>query len=82
MRAASRGRGTTTGHTGNPPTKFTIPDTMVPRRHWPRLTTDPLLLVTSSGYLHPVSEVFSQLVAGREWQPRVFQRETTAKFSR
>lgn len=32
---------------------FTIPDTMVPRRHWPCLTADsPLPVVTSSGYLH------------------------------
>lgn len=60
-----RGRGTTTGHTGNPPTKFTIPDTMVPRRHWPCLTTDSLLLVTSSAYLHPVSKVFALLLPRR-----------------
>lgn len=31
---------------------FTIPDTMVPRRHWPCLTAvSPLPVVTSSGYL-------------------------------
>lgn len=32
---------------------FTIPDTMVPRRHWPCLTAvSSLPVVTSSGYLH------------------------------